>query len=75
MSTGSTNPSSKEHLDGSPIGTAITEAPTDASDAEDSLKEENDLIKKLFKELDSVIKESCPSLNTGGIIRVSVLTC
>ena len=44
-------------MDGAPIGTAITEAPTDASDAEDSLKEENDLIKKLFEEPDAVIEE------------------
>ena len=64
MSEGSTNPLSNEYLDGAPIDTAITEAPTDASDTEDSLKEENDLLKKLFEELDAVIEESCPALNT-----------
>jgi len=57
MSEGSTNPLSKEYLDGAPIGTAITEALTDVSNAEDSLKEENDLIKKLFEEPDAVIEE------------------
>ena len=57
MSEGSTNPLSKEYLDGAPIGTAITEASTDVSDTEDSLKEENDLLKKLFEEPDAVIEE------------------
>ena len=47
MSVGSTNTLSKEYLDDASIGTAITEALTDISDTEDSLEEENDLLKKL----------------------------
>ena len=57
MSVGSTNLLSKEYLDDAPIGIATTEASTDVSDAENSLKEENDLLEKLFEETDSVIEE------------------
>ena len=57
MSVGSTNPLSKEYLDDASIGTATTEALTNVSDTEDSLKEENDLIDKLFEEPDAVIEE------------------
>ena len=49
MSAGSTNPMRKECLDDASISAALTEASTDVSDTEDSLKEENDLIKQLFE--------------------------
>ena len=57
MSVGSTNPMSKEYLDDASIGIALTEASTDVSDTEDSLKENNDLIKQLIEQPDAVIDE------------------
>ena len=57
MSLGSTNPLRKEYLDDSSIGIAITEAFMDVSDTEDSLEEENHLLKKLYEEPDAVIEE------------------
>ena len=57
MSVGSTNPLGTEYLDDASIGTATTEASTDVSDTEDSLKIENSLLKKFFEELDAVIEE------------------
>ena len=57
MSSGSTNPLSKEYLDDASIGTALTEALTDVSNTEDSLEVENDLRKQLFEKPDAVIDE------------------
>ena len=57
MSVGSNTPLSKEHLDYAYVGTATTEDSTDFSDTEDSLEEENDLLKKLFEEPDAVIEK------------------
>ena len=44
-------------MDDASIGTAITEALTDVSDTEDSLEEENDILKKSYEEPDAVIEE------------------
>ena len=58
MLIGSTNPSSKEYLDNTLIGAAITEAMTEDSDTDDMLKvESNDLISAFSKELESVLDE------------------
>ena len=57
MSVGSTNPLSKEYLDDTSIGAAITEAPTDVSDTEKTLEEDNSLLKKLSEEPYAVIEE------------------
>ena len=62
MSVGSTNPLSKEYLDDASIGTATTEASADVFDAEDSLKEKNDLLENFFKEPDAVIEEVMASV-------------
>ena len=43
ISIGSTNPLSKDYLDYACIGTAMTEASTNFSDADDSLEEKNNL--------------------------------
>ena len=55
ISVGSTNTISKEFLDDAFIYVALTEASANVSDAEDSLAEENDLIKQLFENPDVVI--------------------
>ena len=44
-------------MDNTSIGTAITEALTNVSNTENSLEEENDLLRKLYKEPDVVIEE------------------
>ena len=43
-------------MDDSSIGTATTQTSSDISDTEESLKEENDLLKKSFKEPDAVVE-------------------
>ena len=57
MYIGSTNLLSKKYLDNVSISLAITKALTNISDTEDSLEEENNLLKKLCKEPDTVIKK------------------
>ena len=57
MSVCSTNPLGKVCLDNASISKATTETSTYFSDTEDSLKEENDLLEKLFEEPDAVVEE------------------
>ena len=61
MFKGSTNPLRKNGLDDVTIGTAITKASTDIFDTVYSLKEENDILIKNFKEIDAVIEEGMAS--------------
>ena len=72
MSAGFTNPMRKEYLEDASTSAALTEASTDVSDTEDSLEEENDLIKKLFEQPDEVIDEVMAS---AACVRDHKMTC